>query len=667
MYLSILTFPFLSFLSTNLLGRYIGIYGCCILATTSILSSFLLSICAFFEVSITGSPCLITLRPWFETELLLASWGFYFDTITVIMLLVVCCVSSLVHLYSTEYLAGDPHQGRFMGYLSLFTGFMLVLVSADNFLIMFLGWEGIGLASFLLIGFWSNRIQAGKSAIKAMLINRIGDLGLALGISAIFLTFKSLDYFVVFSLVPKAINSNFSFFLFDVDRLSLIGFLLFWGALGKSAQIGLHIWLPDAMEGPTPVSALIHAATLVTAGIFLMIRCSTIFENSSVLPIVAVMGAMTALFAASVGLVQNDMKRVIAYSTCSQLGYMAFSIGLSQYSIALFHLANHALFKALLFLSAGCIIHGMSDEQDMRKMGSLAKIFPLSYVLILIGSLALVGFPFLTGFYSKDAILETSLAKYNPIGNFAHLLGCLAALCTSFYSFRLIYLIFINDTKTYKGYIKNAHEGPILMTFPLIFLALGAIFWGYLSKDMVIGLGTTLFEGGIINNFYGYNSIDAEFLPATLKNIPFVLTLTGMILATILVKSEFVSKEAVFRLKLTPIIHKIYVLLIQKWHFDQIANEIITVKTMNFGYRCSFQLIDKGQIEIFGPTGTALNLQALSKGFAAIQSGFVSNYAFIMILGLLLMFSVIIATLNTSFGFMPIIVFSYWIFSFILI
>jgi len=309
-----------------------------------------------------------------------------------------------------------------------------------------------------------------------MLVNRLGDLGLALGISAIFLTFKSVDYLVVFALAPNAINESFSFLSYEVDRLTIIAFLLFWGALGKSAQIGLHIWLPDAMEGPTPVSALIHAATLVTAGIFLIIRSSIIFENSHVLFIVTIFGALTAFFASSVGLVQNDLKRVIAYSTCSQLGYMAFAAGLSHYSIAFFHLANHALFKALLFLSAGCIIHGISDEQDMRKMGSLIKLFPTSYTMILIGSLALVGFPFLTGFYSKDAILEVALSKHTLYGNFAHLLGCLAAFCTSFYSFRLVYLAFINDTNTYKKYIDHAHDGSILMVFPLLFLSLGAIF-----------------------------------------------------------------------------------------------------------------------------------------------------------------------------------------------
>ena len=332
---------------------------------------------------------------WLNCELLRIKWGFLFDGLTMIMLCVVTGISSLVHLYSTEYLNGDPHHSRFMSYLSLFTAFMLVLVSADNFVVMFFGWEGIGLASFLLISFWHTRIQASKSAIKAMLVNRVGDVGLALAICISFLTFKTVDYATTFALSPLVLDKTLSFLGFEFNVLTIIAFLLFWGVMGKSAQCGLHIWLPDAMEGPTPVSALIHAATLVVAGVFLIIRCSILFEYSdTTLTIVSIMGALTAFFAASVGLFQNDLKRVIAYSTCSQLGYMIFITGLSHYSVSLFHVANHAVFKALLFLSAGCVIHGLSDEQDLRRMGGLLHILPVSYIMILIGSLALIGTPF---------------------------------------------------------------------------------------------------------------------------------------------------------------------------------------------------------------------------------------------------------------------------------
>lgn len=663
MYLSILILPFISFLSTNIFGRFIGIFGSCILSTLLIFLSFLFSILSFFEVCISNSPCHIALFPWFHTELLTILWGFYFDSITVTMLLVVTVVSFIAHFYSISYMLGDPHQGRFMGYLSLFTGFMLLLVSSENFMVMFLGWEGIGLASFLLIGFWNNRIQAGKSAIKAMLVNRLGDLGLALGLCTIFLTFKSVDYFVVFSLVPKIVNYKLHLMSQSIDTLTLISFLLFWGALGKSAQIGLHIWLPDAMEGPTPVSALIHAATLVTAGVFLIIRCCVIFENSLILPIIAILGALTALFAASVGLVQYDMKRVIAYSTCSQLGYMVFSIGLSHYSLALFHLANHALFKALLFLSAGCIIHGISDEQDMRRLGGVAKIFPLSYTYILIGSLSLMGFPFLTGFYSKDVILEIALAKNTSLGNFSNFFGCLAAFCTSFYSFRLIYLIFINPTRSFKNYIRNSHEGSIILTLPLSLLALGAIFWGYLSKDIFIGFGTTFFDNGITHNFYDFNLVEAELLPSSYRNIPFLLTITGVITATILVKSEVISPRITYNIKTSKYFRKIFTILIQKWHFDQLTNELLVVKAMNWGYKCSFLLIDKGLLETFGPSGTTFNLQLLSKNFTGFQSGFVSSYALTILLALLLTLTSIIIPLGIFWGYLPVILFSYWIFS----
>jgi len=347
-----------------------------------------------------------------------------------------------------------------------------------------------------------------------MLVNRVGDVGLALGICLIFLTFKTVDYSTCFAMTPCVIEKTLSFFGIEFHALTAISFLLFWGVLGKSAQLSLHIWLPDAMEGPTPVSALIHAATLVVSGVFLIIRCSIFFENSeSVLVIVAVIGALTSFFAASVGLFQNDLKRVIAYSTCSQLGYMVFITGLSHYSISLFHLANHAVFKALLFLSAGCVIHGLSDEQDLRKMGGLLNLFPVSYTMILIGSLALVGFPFLTGFYSKDCILELAVAKHNTIGNFCYFLGCSAAFCTSFYSFRLVFLTFVNKPNSYKTYIEHAHEAPLTMIFPLMVLGLGAIFYGYMTRDLMIGLGS-LFYNNVHTNFYNFNIIDSEFLDA---------------------------------------------------------------------------------------------------------------------------------------------------------
>jgi NADH-ubiquinone oxidoreductase chain 5 len=637
MLLWLLLFPLLSYLSTNLLGRYIGIYGSCILASFSIFMSFVCSIVAFYECSLTDSVCTIFLNTWINTELFISNWGFYFDPLSTTMLLVVTGVSSLVHLYSTEYMSSDPHQGRFMGYLSLFTFFMLVLVTADNFLVMFLGWEGIGLASFLLISFWTNRIQAGKSAIKAMLVNRVGDLGLSLGICAIFLTYKTIDYSIVFALAPESINFSFSFLSFEIDRISLIDFLLFWGALGKSAQLGLHIWLPDAMEGPTPVSALIHAATLVTAGVFLIIRCSLLFElSNSTLLIVSMFGALTAFFAGTVGLVQNDLKRVIAYSTCSQLGYMVFAAGLSHYSVSLFHLANHALFKALLFLSAGAIIHGLLDEQDLRKMGNLLQTLPMSYTMILIGSLALVGFPFLTGFYSKDVILEIALSKPGFSGNFAHWLGSLAALCTSFYSFRLIFLVFINRSNSFKIYIENVHDAPIRMAVPLFVLGFGSIFWGYFSKDLFIGLGTPIYLNNIFILPSNLIAIDSEFANAFLKNLPFIFTIFGALLSWLLINCHLLNKKTVYNLKISKIYRNFYSFLSQKWGFDQIFTELITNNAMNFGYKTSFKTIDKGNIEIFGPFGMSAVISVYSEILTFLSSGFVFHYSFLIMLSIVL-------------------------------
>ena len=388
------------------------------------------------------------------------------------------------------------------------------------------------------------------------------------------------------------------------------------------------------MEGPTPVSALIHAATLVVSGVFLIIRCSVLFENSdSVLMLVSIVGALTSFFAASVGLFQNDLKRVIAYSTCSQLGYMIFISGLSHYSVSLFHLANHAVFKALLFLSAGCIIHGLSDEQDLRKMGGLLNIFPVSYTMVLIGSLALIGTPFLTGFYSKDCILELAAAKHTTVGNFCYFLGCSAAFCTSFYSFRLVFLTFINPVNSYKKYLEGAHDAPFTMIFPLMVLALGAIFYGFLSRDLIIGLGS-LFFNNIHTNFFNFNLVDSEFISPIIKNIPFIFTCLGAFFSLLLIHCFNVNKGFILDIKLLPFSKAFYVFLNKKWHFDQIVNEAVVVRLMNFGYFSTFQSLDKGLIECFGPTGFTSSTFEISSNFSAYNSGFLYNTIFILVLGL---------------------------------
>jgi NADH-ubiquinone oxidoreductase chain 5 len=561
------------------------------------------------------------------------------------MLVVVCGISSLVHLYSTEYMAADPHQSRFMSYLSLFTFFMLLLVTGDNFAQMFLGWEGVGLASYLLINFWFTRLQANKSAIKAMVMNRIGDFGLALGLCSIFFCFRSLDYPVVFGLSTLMAENTFLFLGFDLNALTVITILLFVGAVGKSAQLGLHTWLPDAMEGPTPVSALIHAATMVTAGVFLIIRCSPLFELSPLsLTVVTVFGALTAFFAATTGLVQHDLKKVIAFSTCSQLGYMVFACGVSNYSVSFFHLANHAVFKALLFLSAGSIIHGFCDEQDMRRMGGVIRLFPLTYAMMLVGSLALIGFPFLTGFYSKDVILEVAYARYSMSGVFAHWLGCTSAIFTSFYSFRLLFLAFINESNAFKSYVLNAHEAPIRIAIPLIILAFGSIFVGYVTRDMIIGLGTTFWGNAIFVHPQNLTLIDSEFIPTSVKLIPLFCTGFGAASAFIITGSP---SRSVFKIKLLPHVRKIFSFLSKKWYIDQVYNQFVGQMTMAFGYRVPFKLIDKGVIEMLGPFGFSCLVQRVAQIISALQSGFLYHYTFFILGGTAL---IIILSNSTFFG-----------------
>jgi len=460
MLILIILFPLLGFLSGAVFGKHIGRAGVCLITTLFTFLAFLLSVYFFCYTLRFQAVYILTLAQWLNVDNLSVDWCFCFDSLTVVMLCIVTSISTFVHLYSTDYMSGDPHLSRFMSYLSLFTFFMLILVTANNFLQMFVGWEGVGVSSYLLINFWYTRIQANKAAIKAMLINRVGDFALLLAIFTIYFNFNSLNYDTVFTLAPLALGNEIIVGSFHVPALDAICIFLFLGAMGKSAQLGFHTWLPDAMEGPTPVSALIHAATMVTAGVFLLIRCSYLIEFSPIaLNIITIVGACTAFFAATTGLFQNDIKRVIAYSTCSQLGYMIFACGLSSYEVGIFHLSNHAFFKALLFLGAGSVIHALADEQDLRKMGGLKQVLPFSYAIMLIGSLALIGFPFLAGFYSKDVILELSFAKYTVGGHFSFILGTLAAFCTAFYSTRVLFLVFLSAPNGNKNIIFNAHEG----------------------------------------------------------------------------------------------------------------------------------------------------------------------------------------------------------------
>jgi len=707
MYLLIVLLPFLGFIFAGGFGRYLGFRGASFLSIICVSSSAILSCIAFYEVALSGSPCYIKLAPWFYSEMFDASWGFLFDSLTVVMLVVITFVSSLVHLYSISYMAEDPHLPRFMSYLSIFTFFMLMLVTGDNFLQMFFGWEGVGLASYLLINFWFTRLQANKSAIKAMLVNRVGDFGLALGIMGIFSIFKTVDYITVFACAnqfasncgdnyadgrPMVIGgslvdmlssseavmhvsnlpaSSFIFFNTEFNILNTLCLLLFVGAIGKSAQLGLHTWLPDAMEGPTPVSALIHAATMVTAGVFMIARCSPLFEYApTALTTITFLGAMTSFFAATTGVVQNDLKRVIAYSTCSQLGYMIFACGISNYSVGVFHLMNHAFFKALLFLSAGSVIHALSDEQDMRKMGGIAKILPFTYAMMVIGSLALIGFPFLTGFYSKDVILEVAYAKYTLSGNFAYWLGSLSALFTSYYSFRLLFLTFFgpmpaqlsitrpqvgvqvnnitdvdDDRRSHvsnatRSSLANAHDASIIMGLPLILLAFGSLFVGFLGKDMMIGLGTDFWGNSLFTLPQNSNLLESEYIPQSVKFIPLLFGLLGGFLAYYINISSSGIFYAYF-IKTSVLGRSIYTFLNKRWLFDKVYNDLFVKQSLSFGYEFSFKTLDKGIIEILGPYGISQTVQSLSRQISKIQSGFVYHYALSMLIGLTLFIAII--------------------------
>ena len=639
MYLGLVFLPLIGSITAGFFGNRLGPKGAGIITTACVFTSACLSFAAFYNVGLGQNPVYIDLFTWISSGLFVVSWSFLFDSLTVVMLIVVTVVSTLVHFYSTEYMRHDPHLPRFMSYLSLFTFFMLMLVTADNFLQLFLGWEGVGLCSYLLINFWYTRIQANKAAMKAIIVNRIGDFGLTLGILAIFYVFKALDFGTVFASVDSVSDVTFNFLNVELHALTVICLLLFVGAVGKSAQIGLHTWLPDAMEGPTPVSALIHAATMVTAGVFLILRCSALFEYSPVaLTVVTIVGALTAFFAATSGLLQNDLKRVIAYSTCSQLGYMVFTCGISSYSVSLFHLMNHAFFKALLFLSAGAIIHALMDEQDMRKMGGLLQVLPFSYIMIIIGSLALMGFPFLTGFYSKDVIIELAYATYTIDGTFAHWLGSLSALFTSFYSFRLLYLTFLAKSNSFKTYVVNAHDAPIVMAIPLIILAFGSIFVGFLTKDMFIGMGTDFWQNSFYFNKDHTYILESEYIPAMVKLIPLIFSLGGTGLGLIV---YYILPKAVFNFKLTTSGKKLYSFFNKKWYFDKIYTDFVVNKLLTFGYNTSLKTFDRGIIEVFGPYGITMVVGNIIQKLKSLQTGFVYHYAFVMLISVVLLLTAI--------------------------
>jgi len=630
MYASIVLLPLLGSITSAFGSNIIGSKMCTRISTSSIILSFFFSLIAFREVALKGSSCYVELFPWIISGYFECSWSLMFDSLTVTMLLVVTSISSLVHIYSIGYMEHDPHNPRFFSYLSIFTFFMLLLVTSSNFLELFVGWEGVGVSSYLLINFWYTRIQANKSAMKAMIVNRIGDFGLSLGIFVCFYVFKSVDFSTVFALSEAVANTSMVFLTFEFDAVSLVAVLFFIGAVGKSAQVGLHTWLPDAMEGPTPVSALIHAATMVTAGVFLLLRCSPLIEFSpDALLIITIIGATTAFFAATTGILQNDLKRIIAYSTCSQLGYMIFACGLSSYSVSAFHLMNHAFFKALLFLSAGSIIHAMADEQDIRKMGRLTYALRITYPLMLIASLSLMGVPFLTGFYSKDIILELAYGSFTVHGLFAYWLGVVSAICTAIYSTRLIYNVFWSrKPRGFRSVYLVIHESPTVMLIPLLILGICSVFVGYLFKDMMIGLGTDFWGNSLFVSASHVNSLESEFMPSYIKNIPVKYSIYGALVTYCLnvfysrVKS-YGSTIGVFKF--------VYTFLNRKWFFDIIYNEYIVRPLLHVGYNTTFKVLDRGLIEIFGPFGLSETVKVLSRRLVLMNTGYIYHSLFIIL------------------------------------
>lgn len=627
---AIVFLPLIAFLTAFLFGKIIGDKGAQLVTCSSVIGAAILSCLLFVDVIKGGNVRVTEIMTWVASGDFVAQWSIRVDALSVVMMCVITIVSACVHVYSVGYMSHDKAQARFMSYLSLFTFAMLMLVTSDNLLQLFFGWEGVGVASYLLIGFWNYKESANKASIKAFIVNRVGDFGLALGLMSCFMIFNSIQFETIFEAASEAQYLNFDFLGFEVHALTLTCLLLFMGAMGKSAQLGLHTWLPDAMEGPTPVSALIHAATMVTAGVFLVARFSPVFEFAPfALEVVCFVGACTALFAATIGMTQYDIKRVIAYSTMSQLGYMFFALGVSAYGAAMFHLMTHAFFKALLFLGAGSVIHAMSDEQDMRNMGGIYKKIPFTYVMMWIGSLALAGLPFFSGYYSKDIILEAAFADHTTLGTFAFWMGIAAAFLTAFYSWRLLIMTFHGKSRAEEKVLSHVHESPSVMLVPLMVLAAGALFAGFAFYPLFVGefrehfWNESLFILGINDAVEA-----AHHVPLWVKKLPIVVAGLGIALAYVVY---------MFKPGLSNSFKKaggaVYKLFFNKWYVDELYRSIFVRPTFLIGH-VFFNVGDVGVIN----KGAVSGIAGLSKGggvvFSKLQTGYVYHYVFAMILGL---------------------------------
>ncbi len=626
MEISIIALPLIASIISGFFGKFIGDRNSEIITSLLVSISAIFSIIVFYEVILNQYQENITIATWISSGTLEVNWSMKIDTLSAVMLVVVTLVSALVHIYSIGYMSHDPHKPRFMAYLSLFTFAMLMLVTSDNFIQLFFGWEGVGLCSYFLIGFWFKKDTANTAAIKAFVVNRVGDFGFALGIFLIFYLFGTVNYSEVFEQIPSIVNKELIFLGIEVNAIDLICILLFIGAMGKSAQILLHTWLPDAMEGPTPVSALIHAATMVTAGVFLVVRCSPIFEYSELtLNIITIIGMSTAFFAATIALVQNDIKKIIAYSTCSQLGYMFFATGVGAYNVAMFHLFTHAFFKALLFLGSGSVIHAFKDEQNINNMGGVWKKLPYTYALMIIGTLALTGFPFLSGFYSKDAIIEFAYLKGNTTGYYAAGIGIFTAFLTSLYSWRLIFKTFHGEYNNKDIKIGDTHESPLVMLVPLILLSIGAIFAGFTFKELFIGYEEK-------SNFWGESIFFLEPLSNDHPPIWFLILTPALVTISIPVAYYLFIKNKKLPDQIATLNKPLYNFLLNKWYFDELYDVLFVKSSKKFGIFL-WKVFDIKLIDGFGPDGISTVIKKFSIKANKFQSGFIYQYAFVMLIG----------------------------------
>ena len=626
MEISIIALPLIASIISGFFGKLIGDRSSEIITSLLVSISAIFSVLVLYEVVVNQYQENIIIATWISSGSLEVNWSMKIDSLSAVMLVVVTSVSALVHIYSIGYMSHDPHKPRFMAYLSLFTFAMLMLVTADNFIQLFFGWEGVGLCSYFLIGFWFKKESANKAAIKAFVVNRVGDFGFALGIFLIFYLFGTVNYTEVFAEIPNITDKNLVFLGITFNAVDLICLLLFIGAMGKSAQILLHTWLPDAMEGPTPVSALIHAATMVTAGVFLVVRCSPIYEYSDLaLNIITIVGMSTAFFAATVALVQNDIKKIIAYSTCSQLGYMFFATGVGAYNVAMFHLFTHAFFKALLFLGSGSVIHAFKDEQNINNMGGVWKKLPYTYSLMIIGTLALTGFPFLSGFYSKDAIIEFAYLRGNTTGYYAAGIGIFTAFLTSIYSWRLIFKTFHGEYNNKEIKIDETHESPIVMLIPLVLLSIGAIFAGFLFKELFIG-----YEG--LNSFWRDSIFFLKPLSTDHPPLWFLLLTPTLVILSIPLAYYLFLKNRNLPERLANINKPLYQFLLNKWYFDELYDVLFVKPSKKLGLFL-WKFFDLKIIDGFGPDGISSMIKKFSVKANKFQSGYIYQYAFVMLLG----------------------------------